>query len=72
MVWFPAAAVLLRPLPVTATEVAFTLDQMMVVEPGSDADVGDAAIVALTAAAAVTVTVTDCVAGPPLPWAVIV
>jgi len=72
MVWLPLAAVLLRPLPVTATDVAFALDQEIVVEPGADAVVGDAVIAALTDAAAVTVTVADCVTGPPFPWAVIV
>ena len=72
MVWLPLVVVLLRPLPVTATEVAFALDQEIVVEPGADAVVGDAVIVALTDAAALTVTVADCVTGPPFPWAVIV
>ena len=57
MVWLSLAAVLLRPLPVTATAVAFALDQEMVVEPGADAVVGDAVIVALTDAAAATLTV---------------
>ena len=72
MVWLPLVVVLLRPLPVTATEVAFALDQEIVVEPGADAVVGDAVIAALTDAAALTVTVADCVTGPPFPWAVIV
>jgi len=57
MVWLPLAAVLLRPLPVTTTEVALALDQEIVVEPGADAVVGDAVIVALTDAAAATLTV---------------
>ena len=63
---------LLRPLPLTATEVAFALVQVIVVEPGAVAVVGDAVIEAVTEAAAVTETLADCVTGPPFPWAVMV
>lgn len=57
MFWLPLAAVLLSPLPVTATEVAFALVHEIVVEPGATADVGVALIEALTADAGATVTV---------------
>ena len=70
MVWFPLAAVLLRPLPLTETEVAFALDQVMVLDPGAIAVMGDALIDALTDDGAATVTVAVWVTGPPVPWAV--
>jgi hypothetical protein len=66
-VWEPLVAVLLTPLPETDTAVALALDQEIVLAPGAEVDVGDALIDALTEAAAVTVTVADCVTGPPLP-----
>ena len=53
----PFAATLLRPLPLTATEDALTLDHVMVVEPGAVVAVGVALIEADTAAGAATVTV---------------
>lgn len=65
-------AVLLRPGPLTATDVALPLDQVMVEEPGAVANVGDALIDALTTGATVTVTLAEWVTGPPLPCAVIV
>lgn len=65
-------AVLLTPLPATDTAVAFALDHEIVVAPGAVAEVGEALIEALTDADAVTVTVADCVTGPPVPWAVMV
>ncbi len=71
-VWVPLAAVLLTPLPVTDTAVAFALVHEIVVAPGAVVAVGEAPIDALTDAAAETVTVADCVTGPPLPWAVMV
>lgn len=71
-VWVPLVAVLLTPLPETDTAVALALDHEIVLEPGAEVEVGDALIDALTEAAAVIVTVADCVTGPPLPWAVIV
>ena len=64
-VWLPLAAVLLNPLPVTATEVAFVLDHVTVVDPGAVADSGETLIDALTNNASVTVTVALCVTGPP-------
>jgi hypothetical protein len=72
MNWLPLTAVLLSPLPVTATEVALALDHAIVVEPGATAVVGDALIDALTEAGFVTVTVALWVTGPPFPCAVIV
>jgi len=71
-VWVPLVAVLLTPLPETDTAVALALDHEIVLEPGAEVEVGDALIDALTEAAAVIVTVADCVTGPPLPWAMIV
>jgi len=68
----PLVAVLLTPLPETDTAVALALDHEIVLEPGAEVEVGDALIDALTEAAAVIVTVADCVTGPPLPWAMIV
>ena len=64
-VWLPLAAELLRPLPVTATDAAFALDQVIVVDPGELALVGLALMDAVTVAGALTVNVAVCVAGPP-------
>ena len=72
IVCVPLGAELFSPLPATATEVAFALDHEIVVAPGAVADVGDAAIDALTDAATVTLTVAIWVTGPPLPCATIV
>jgi len=60
-------AVLFRPGPLTATDVALPLDHVMVDDPGAVAEVGDALIDVLTTGAAVTVTLADWVTGPPLP-----
>ena len=70
--WLPLGAKLLRPLPLTTTEVAFALDHEIIVEPGALAPVGDAVIDALTDEAAATVNLAVWVAGPFGPWAVIV
>lgn len=59
-------------MPVTETEVAFALLHVIVVEPGAVAVLGDALMDAATEVAAVTVTIVDCVTGPPLPCAMIV
>ena len=55
--WLPLAAVLLRPVPLTLTEVALVLDQVTVEEPGALALVGFAPMVALTEAGVLTVKV---------------
>ena len=70
--WLLLAAVLMRPLPLTLTDVALVLDQVMVDVPGAVALVGLALIVALTDASVLTVNVAVCVTGPPTPWAVMV
>jgi len=65
--------VLLKPGPLTDTEVAFAVVQEIVVDPGAVALVGLALIEPLTFGdAALTVTVAVCVAGPFGPWDVIV
>ena len=64
-VWLPLVAALLRPLPLTATEVAFVLDQVIVLDPGAVAVVGEALIAALTDDGAATVIVAVWVTGPP-------
>ncbi len=61
-----------KPGPLTDTDVAFEVDQVMVVEPGDVDVVGLALIAAVTVGAAVTVNVADWVTGPPFPSAVIV
>jgi hypothetical protein len=55
--WLPLAAVLLSPLPVTTTAVAFALVHEIVVDPGATTELGEALIEALTAEAGATVTV---------------
>ena len=60
-VWLPLAAELLRPLPVTETDVALALDHVMVVVPGAIALVGFALIDAVTANGALIVTVCEIV-----------
>jgi len=70
--WLPLAEVVLRPLPLTDTEVAFALNHVIVAVPGAVAVVGFVLIEALTDTAEVTVNVAACVTGPPLPCAVIV
>ena len=60
-VWLPLAAELLRPLPVTETDVALALDHVMVVAPGAIALVGFALIDAVTANGALIVTVCEIV-----------
>jgi hypothetical protein len=55
--WLPLAAVLLRPVPLTLTEVALVLDQVIVEEPGAVALVGLALMVALTETGVLTVKV---------------
>ena len=67
IVWVPLAAEVFRLGPLTATDVALTLDHVMFDEPGAVVEVGDALIDALTTGAAVTVTLADWVTGPPLP-----
>lgn len=71
-VWLPFGAVLLMPLPVTETDVAFDVFHETVIVPGAPALVGLAEIDPDTDDGAVTVTVADCVAGPFGPWAVTV
>ena len=61
MVWVPFAAALLRPVPLTVTEVALALDHVIVVEPGADVDVGFALMAAETVASAAIVTVWEMV-----------
>jgi hypothetical protein len=51
--------VLLSPVPLTDTEVAFALDQVIVDAPGAVVVTGLALIDALTDAAALTVNVAD-------------
>ena len=70
--WLPSVAELLMPGPITETEVAFVLVQEIVELPGEPAVVGSAVIEAVTIDGAATVTVTLCVAEPPLPRAVMV
>jgi hypothetical protein len=70
--WLPLIAVLLRPVPVTLTEVALDVFQVIVVLPGAVVLVGLAEIEPATDASALTVTVAVCVAGPFGPCAVIV
>jgi hypothetical protein len=73
IVWLPLAVVLLRPGPLTETEVALALVQEIVVVPGAMVLVGLAPIEPVTFGAdALTVTVAVCVAGPFGPWAVMV
>jgi hypothetical protein len=55
--WLPLVAALLRPFPLTTTEVALLLDQVIVVDPGADVVAGLALIEADTANGAATVTV---------------
>ena len=59
--WLPLVTELLTPLPFTATEVALTLDHVIVVDPGAAMLVGLALIDAATAAGALTVTVWEIV-----------
>ncbi len=69
--WVPAAAVVERLGPLTETEVAFAVVQVMVVEPGAVVVVGLAAIEPETfGTAALTVNVAVRVIGPPGPCAV--
>ena len=63
---------LLTPFPLTETEVALALDHEIVEEPGAVQLPGVALIDALTELGVLTVKVAVCVAGPPLPCAVIV
>ena len=62
MVWLPLLAELLRPLPLTVTEVALALVHVIVVEPGAVALVGVAAMDAVTDEGAAIVTVCEIVA----------
>ena len=63
---------LFTPLPLTVTDVALLELQEMVVESPLAIEVELAEIEAVTLGAAVTVTVTVRVIGPPFPWAVTV
>ena len=62
--WLPLAAVLLSPVPVTDTAVAFAHDHVIIAEPGDVQVVGLALIDAVTDAGALTVNVAVCVVGP--------
>ena len=69
--WVPAAAVAARPGPLTETEVAFAVVQVIVVEPGAVVVVGLAEIEPETfGTTALTVNVVVHVTGPPGPCAV--
>ena len=68
--WLPLAAVLLTPLPDTATDVALLVLQEIVVAPGVVALAGLAVMEPETLTAEETVKVAVCVKGPPGPCAV--
>ena len=71
MFWLPAAELVASPGPLTETEVAFAVVQVIVVEPGAVVVVGLAAIEPETlGTAALTVNVAVRVIGPPGPCAV--
>ena len=70
--WVPLAALLFKPLPETATEVALLEDQEIVAVPGAVVALGDADMDAVTAETAFTVKLAERVTGPPVPCAVIV
>ena len=73
LVWLPLLDVLLKPGPLTETDVAFAVVHEIVLDPGAVEVVGFAPIEPVTlGVAAFTVTVAVCVAGPFAPWAVMV
>lgn len=71
-VWAPLGAELLSPGPLTETDDALFVVQLIVLEAGSVPVVGLAVIAPVTVGAEVTVMVTVSVAGPPGPCAVTV